>query len=164
MKNKDLFDLQIVLDEIVKTNYKAKVSFSFAIIKNKKAIELRVEELKEAIKPSEDFMEYDKERIELLKEHSQDEKGNIKTKDIGNGNIEYLIQPSKADSFKKEIDVLKEKHKVALEERDIKEKEIEEFLEKEVEDLDIKKIAPELIPDEFKTTHLERIFILLKDD
>jgi uncharacterized protein YcgL (UPF0745 family) len=164
MKNKDLFDLKAVLDEIIKTNYKSSIQFSFNIIKNKKKVEERVEELQEAIKPNAEYLQYDKERIELLKTASTKEDGTIGTKNIGNGNIEYLIIPEKKGEFDKKLAKLQKKYKDSLDKQDEKQKEIIDFLDTEVKDLELIKFKSEDIPEEFKSTHLEKIFDLIEMD
>lgn len=164
MKNKELFDLKITLDEIIAENYNTPVDFKMALIQNKKEVESKVADLKEAMKPSEGFLAYDKERIDLLKKCSVDEEGELQTKNIGDGNLEYLIQPSKMEEFKKEIEVLKETYKVELENQVTSQKEIEDFLNKDADNLNFSFFDKTWLHKEFKTTHFEKIFDLIKKD
>lgn len=161
MKNKDLFELRDVLEDIIKTNYKSSIEFSFKIIKNKKLVEDAVNELREALKPDQDYLVYDQKRIELLKKYSTNENGEIGTKNIGNNQVEYLILPENKESFEKDITELQKENSEILANYDEKQKEISEFLDKEADDLNLNLITSDILPNDLKTTHLAKIFELI---
>ena len=75
MKNKEL---QPLLQSIDAVGNLSGVKFVYAIVKNKKLITAELETLQEAIKSSEKFLEYDKERIVICEKHADKENGKPK--------------------------------------------------------------------------------------
>ena len=117
MKNKDLFNLFNSLCNL--SNLKG-IKFSYGIIKNKKNIKNEIEILQNIIKPSQEFIEFDKEREKLCKKYSKkDEKGEIIIK-----NNNYDIKSECKEIFNKEFDDLKEQNKEFIIKR---EKQLEEY-------------------------------------
>ena len=73
-------------------------------------------------------MESEKERLKLCGEYcTKDEKG----KPLINGQ-QYQMDEERIDEFNKKLEVLREKHKDAIEEADKRQKEFKELLEEEI--------------------------------
>lgn len=161
MKNSEVIEIYRNLERISKGTYKG-IEFSFAVLKNKKVFKEYVDTLQETVKPSEEFLEYEKARIDLLKELSTDESGEVKTRDIGGGNIEYLILEENKDKFQKKLASLKKKHKTSIDEHDKKVESYNDFLSKDAT-IEAVTISKGSLPDDLKITDLEGIFELIED-
>lgn len=160
MKYRDLFTLKKVLTSIIEEDYDASVEFSLAIIKNNKLIEKEISDIQEVSKPNEKFLEYDRKRLELAKEYSKGDDGKVNSKDLGNGNVEYLIQSDKQEEFKKEFNSLKEEYQEYIDKHDIQQKDLNAYLNKEI-DFEFKLIDPNKLPEKFKTSHLDKLFPII---
>ena len=127
--------------------------FAYAVLKNKQKIDSAFDDWMEISKkynPTDAFLAYDKERVELAEYHAKkDDKGEPIT--TGEGNAErYDIEDT--ETFEKELEKLKDKHGDAITER---EKQIEDY-EKEMDEefeLDIHKVTE--VPDTISARELE---------
>jgi hypothetical protein len=96
------------------------VKFAYAVSKNLNILKSEIESLEKASKPSEKYIEFDKERVELAKKYAKkDEKG----KPLSENNA-FVMEDQEA--FEKEFNELKEKNKDLVEER---EKQMNEYVE-----------------------------------
>ena len=125
-------------------------------------IETRIEEIQSVIQPYSEYLEYDGKRIELLKECSSDKDGNVLTRDIGGGNIEYIIQAEKKDLFQEKIEDLKKEYSDAIQKQIEKQTEIDNFLNQEIDPIEFKLIQIDSIPSNLKSIHLEKIYDLIQ--
>jgi pyruvate/2-oxoacid:ferredoxin oxidoreductase beta subunit len=94
------------------------IKFAYVVSKNINKVKSEMETFREMTEQSKSFQEYEKERIELVELHAKkDDKG--KPVIIGN---EYDIDNKQA--FDAQFEVLKEKHKEAI---DARQKQIDDF-------------------------------------
>lgn len=132
------------------------VKFAYAVTKNKNNIKNEVEAIVEAQNQSDEYKEYEKERIALCEEMAiKDENGKPKI-----NKFNYEIEDEKA--FEVKFDELKEKHKEAIEKR---EKQLEDFelLLEEAAEVKIHKVKIEDLPNDITPKQLEGIFEMLMD-
>jgi len=124
--------------------------FSYAISKNSRKLEVEIECLKEAQKPSEGFSKYETERIELCKEMAKkDESGNPLTT---NNSFDIDDIPT----FDKKMKELNKKFKTDLEEREKQIKEVESLLSGEVS-IELHKVSVDDLPENITATQLSSI-------
>ena len=111
---KDLFRIKTGLDAVSKLQG---VKFAYAVAKNLHIISREIEIFTTTVKPSGDFLKFEKERIALCEQHSKkDDKG----KAIIAG-AEYVLE--NRDSFEKCLDILRKDYQIAIDEREIQMKE-----------------------------------------
>jgi len=113
------------------------------------ALEPTVKSIQEVIKPSEKFIEFETKRNELLKAAADiDESGQPKTYvDPYTHAQSYSIHPSKMESVKESIGVLKEEYIDTINENIKQQPEIEKLMKDEI-DIPITLIPFSLVPDE----------------
>lgn len=156
-KKKDLLPLFENLQKL--SNLKG-VKFSYAIARNVVIVKKEVEAIEESLKPFDEFVEYEKERIELAKKHSEkDEKGNPKI--INENGREVFVMKDKA-KFDKVFEEFKIKHKVTLDKRQKQIDEYNEFLETE-SDIEFFKIELSDVPEDISVEQMQGIQLLIKD-
>lgn len=119
--------------------------FNYAITRNKKHLEPEIDALKEAYQASEDFLKYEKERIDLCLEMCKKDEDNNPVL-IGEGSQQrYDFEDHK--EFTDKVKELQKEHEVAIALREKQEEDYYKILEEEVE-VDIYKINIDLCPDE----------------
>ncbi len=132
------------------------VKFGYAVAKNINLLKPEVEAIDESVKPTEEFVQYDKERAELAQKHAKkDEKGEAITV-----NNSYEVEDKAA--FTKELEKIQETYKEALAAR---EKQVKEHLEllKTESDVVLHKIALEDIPEQITTDQMYNIFHIIAE-
>lgn len=158
LKKNDLFDLFKNLKKL--SNLKG-VKFSYAIAKNVVIVEREISAIDESLKPSEDFVKYEKERIELAKEYSEkDEKGNPKTTTKNKKEVFVMKDKTKFDkAFKK----FQGTYKIVLDKR---QKQVDEYLAFLDTDSDIElfKIKLSDVPEDISVEQMQGIQVLIEDD
>lgn len=123
------------------------VKFAYAISKNKKLIESEISSLHDSIS------EFEKERMELLKEKGKkDAKGNLLLKQFPNGIQEPIFE--NPDEVKKLVSELEIKHKYA---------DYEKLLEEEIS-FDFYKIKFEDLPNELNAYQIDIIMPLISEE
>lgn len=136
------------------------VRFSYFIAKNKVSIKSEIEALDEAQKPTETYLKYETERVELAKEFSdKDENGDPKVK-----NGQFIILGAR-DKFEDYIQKLKEAFKATISEREKQLKDYESLLDEDIETI-LTKIRFTQLPNQIEAAYLE-IFIeadVINDD
>lgn len=137
------------------------VKFAYWISRNKAKIEPEINAVNKASIPSPAYDAYDKERVELAKNHSKkDEKGNPVTKMIGHRS-NFVIEDQKV--FDSELKALQEKHKDAIEEREKQVKEVEDLLKEEIT-LELYRIPLNIIPEDISVEQMNIIQFLVDED
>jgi hypothetical protein len=132
MKNNDLLRFLEGTKDIEVTD----VKFNLVFLANKKLAQERVDEIREAAKPTKAFQDFEKERLEALKEMAnKDEEGNPKMK----GN-QYDIEGNEK-KWEKKYKELESKHKEAIDERNKQVEEANKVAEEEC-DIEFKKTKP----------------------
>lgn len=78
LKNYEVLDLVEAFNVIGRMGIESNKKFSYAIILNDEAIKSRVKAITEIAKPSEDYIEYETKRNDIIREYgSKDANGNI---------------------------------------------------------------------------------------
>ena len=156
-KKKDLLDL---FENLQKLSKLRGVKFSYAIAKNTVIVEREIVAIKESLNPSDDFVKYENERLELAKEHAEkDEKGKPKTV-TENGRDIYVMKDK--EKFNKAFEELKTKHKEALDKRQKQVDEYNKFLETEA-DIEFFKINLSEVPEDISVEQMQGIQLLIED-
>lgn len=156
MKNEELFMLN---QAITTVGNLSGVKFAYAIAKNKKVIETEIEVLKESVKPSEKFTEYEKKKAEIVKKYAdKDEKGNYKA----DANNQYVVETQKVE-FEKEVAPLNEEYKEEIDKRDAQVKEFNEVMLKAEAKFIPFKIKKEDVPVNITVAQTTAIFSLIEE-
>ncbi len=138
MKKSDIYRLYHGLNSCVGLSG---AKFNYAVAKNIRILQSEVEAIDAARKPSEDYQAYDKEREELAKSYAlKDEKGEAI---IENGQYKIIDQ----DAFDAALDVVKEKHKDAIAQREQQDKDFTALLESEADTIELHKVKLSDVPD-----------------
>lgn len=158
MKRNDITGILTTLNEVSELKG---VKFAFAVLKNRKKIEVQIEEDKlifeQILKPSEGYTEFETKRIDLCIKHSEkDEDGNAITE-----NEQYKILDM--DKFHEDLNILSEEYKDDVK---IRYEQIEEYNSLMEEDLtfDFKKVPFEDLPTDISEKQLRNLeFMLILD-
>ena len=154
MKRKELFQLKQALESV--STLKG-VKFAYSIAKNLQEVNKEIEAVNKAIAPSDEFMQYEKERIKLNEEYAE------KTEDgkpmVENNN--YVISPRNRGSYEKRMEELKKKHKKVLSERDEQIKEYQALLEENV-DITLHKIQEGNLPSDITAEQISGILPVIE--
>ena len=154
MNKKDLFLLQSGLADVGKLQG---VKFAYAVARNLQIIKREMEALQEAIKPSDDFSDFEKKRLELCRKHAdKNEKGDPII--IGS---EFSIQDRQ--SFDIDLENLRDNHHDVCELRERQVEEYEQLLE-ETCDLDLHKIAKDNLPENITAEQIFGIIDIIEND
>lgn len=130
--------------------------FTYTIAKNKEVLKKLVEEIQKKAEASENYKEYDRERVLLNEKQSKKDKdGNPEIKDK-----KYVIKDKAV--FDKEIEKLNKKYKDAIEEREEQRKAVEEMANQEVT-LELRTIPLSIVPDTITIDQMEVLSILIKE-
>lgn len=140
------------------------VKFNHGIDKNRKRLKKEVESIEESIKPSKEFEEYDKLRIEINEKFSvKNEDGSPKMSSNQNSS-RYIIDENKRVEFDKEQEILKKKHSVIVETREKQLKEYRELLLEENTTFISYPMKVDVIPEDVTGDQFELISYFLEDD
>ena len=133
------------------------VKFAYGVAKNIGIIQPEIEALQKAINPTEDFSLFEKERIELAKNHSKkDDKGNPIIE-----NNQFIMEDT--EKFSKEFEALKENHKEAIYKREKQTEDYNNLLKEEIE-INLYKIKISDVPQDISAKQLEGIFGIIEND
>lgn len=153
MKNSQVIELYNGLSKI--SNLKG-VKLNYAIAKNVSLLKSEVDSLEKSVAPSDEFQEYDKKRVELVKKFSKlDDKGNAIIL-----NNEYLIEDQK--SLEEAFDIFKKENKEVLDKRQEQLDNFKDLLQEE-NSLKLFKILIDLVPEEITTEQMKFIYPLIQE-
>lgn len=153
MKRKELYDL---LNGFETVKDLKGVKFAYARAKNKKLVLAELELLKDVLKDSEKFVEYDKKRIELCEVYcTKDDKGKPVIK---NRKYDGL---TKNEEFTKKLEKLGEEFKEVIEQKKKNAEEYQTLLDGEV-DIPLHKIKLDDVPSDITGAQLESIDFILE--
>lgn len=148
LTNNDLFRLQVGLKDVGDLRG---AKFGYAVAKNLRIVGAVCDDLRAAVKPSEAFMQYERARAELCKEHAEkDERGRPQRDDN-----EYVIADWAA--FEKALEPLKAEHAEAIAAQDARGKDFETLLE-EAAEVTLYTIPYALVPEDISAAQFDGIF------
>lgn len=140
----------------------AGVKFAYAVNKNINILKSEIEALDEAKKFSEEFLAFDKERIIMAEANAKkDEKGKPLTATDPLTNMGSYVMENEAE-FEVKFVELKEKHKPAIDARDVQVKEFEELL-KTPSTVELHKLKIEDVPATITTDQMSIIMPILAE-
>ena len=151
MRKRDLLRLNNAIVAI--ENRKFTATFSLFLATNKIKVKEVVEILQKLKEPSEEYKNYDGERVKLAKDHA--DKNADGTAKIDNQN--FIIK-DQVDAFKIALDKLREKYRDIIKDQEQQSKDFEEILDEEVK-YDGRKIKVEDIPDDIEPAVIEVLLI-----
>lgn len=152
MKRSELFELYNKMQGL--RYHSDNKKFSYALIKNIKNIENEINILNEIIKPTQDFLEFEKERITICRSHAIKDEND---EPILNGD-EFQIEDM--NKFNLDLEPLKIKYRDSLTKR---QKQIEKYnslLDENIE-IEFVKIGPDDLPDNITPNEIEDIYPIL---
>jgi hypothetical protein len=155
MKNIDLLDLSYVLENV--DTKESSVKFKYFISKNKQNIDGQVKILKDLIKPSDEYMKVENERIAICEKYSVKNENNEPIKEKSG----YIISNDKIEEFNKEIKNLFDENDSILKKEIEKSKEIEAILQEEITNIVLDKININDLPNNVQQIEMD---ILVKLD
>ena len=147
MKIKQIFQL---VEDLKILNFNGKLAY--AIAKNRRILDQEIESLKETIKHTEKYKEYDSKRIELAKKHAKKDENDVPVEKDGN----FLLEDEVA--FKKELEVLQTEYKEAIDDMEKKFDAFNTLLEEEFT-TELYTITEDMIPE---TATANEVYTLLK--
>ena len=155
LTKKEILELWKVFKEASKLQGK---KFAYAILINEKKIKDEVETIQTIAKPSEEYMKYIKEQMQIVNEFTvKDEHGNP----IGDNGI-YQLQPKRKDIAQFKLEQLSQKYKTDIEKQNKVNEEINTILSEEI-DIDFYKISFDDIPEEVNKEQLEKLMLIVKE-
>lgn len=150
--NRDIIGLYNTLESL---NYKG-VKFAYTIARNIKSLKPLMESMDKALAIPKEFIEYDKQRVDLARKFSdKDENGKPKV-DKNN----FVIKD--VETFDKEINALQEKYKDVI---DARQKQLDEYkvLQDEEVEVEVFAIPQMLLPEDITTKELTAIFPIVEE-
>lgn len=155
MKNSDLYGILNGLKALTK---ESGASFSYKVSKNIKIITDELTSLEETLKPSEGYIEYEKKRVELCKKFCRkDADGN----DVIEGN-NFVIDNQKA--FDKALEKLQKDDEVVIAEFNKQKEDYNVLMLEEVsEDVSLRKIRTEELPETMTSEKLSPVIELISE-
>lgn len=165
MKIKELIEFLAVLKQI--QNVESSASFSYSVMKNKSFAEVAILPLKDELLQNingEDGNNYRKERSEIIDLYvEKDEKGNPKTEVSTDDRLRHFVLNGKNKKiFDKELDKLDKKYSEYINSIKLKQKDIEELLEKEI-NIYFKKVSIDKFPDKITPKQMEILSFMLDE-
>jgi demethoxyubiquinone hydroxylase (CLK1/Coq7/Cat5 family) len=155
MKKQELFPLLKGLNDVA--NYPG-AKFAYAVAKNIQVVTEECKLLEKLQEPTEAFKAFEAERMDaILKVAETDETGSPKVT-----NNQYTILAENREQFTLDMQVLQEKHKLALEARDKQIAEFNQLLE-ELIDITIFSIKAELLPEDITAAQITAIMAIIED-
>lgn len=153
MKNKEIFGLRSVLEELSEIKGK---SFAYAVYKNKELLDKEIEIINKLKKePHPDYINYENERQLLCIKHSEKNELNEPLFNYNpDGTQSYKIID--IDKFNEEYTLINDKYTDVLKDMLDSKKEFEDFLEKE-SDIVLKKVSIRDLPDDITASFFEKI-------
>lgn len=144
------------------------VKFAYGVSKNLAKLKGHAEAMDKAKEVSEEFMNYENARIEIVEKHAEkDERGRaVKTSftdDRGIAREEYFVKDEKA--LEKAVDPLKKKNKKVIEDRDTQLKDFNKLLKEEATEVpEFHKIKLSEVPAEITTDQMHGIMAIIEED
>lgn len=132
------------------------VKINYAIQRTLNSLKGEVEAIQKSGEPPEGFIGFEKERLDLAKEHAEKKNG----EPVVEGN-RYVIGNEK--KFAKDFESLKKKYKKEIIEAEDKQKEYLESLNDKVE-AEVHEINKDDLPDDITTEQMKAIYLLIKND
>jgi len=139
----------------------ANIKFSYAVSKNMRKLKQFIDDLKEVLKPTEEFKKYDTARIEICEKYCEKDEA-LKPKFTPQGN--YIIKPEEQLNFAKEIEKLDHKNKKIVDERKRITEEFESMLDEKVEEFELHDILYSTLPETLIPSQLEGILDMVVED
>ena len=133
--------------------------FAYAVARNISKLQPEIDALNKAYAASEDFVAYDKERAQLAESHATKVDGKPQ-KTVENGIAKYVIEDQ--EKFDKDLKVLQEKHKEAIDKRQKQLDDFQEILKEETE-IELYAIPPEYIPENIKAQEMAGILLIIDE-
>ena len=131
------------------------VKFSYAVAKNIGRIESHLKELELAIKPDQEYEQYDKLRVQIVEKHADKDENGVP---IIEGN-QYKVDEEK---IKQEIDDLNDKYADAIKYRERQMDEFQKMLNEDV-GIEIHMIDKESLPDDISVEQMRIVEFMLND-
>jgi len=146
-------------------NLTGKIKFSYALAKNSEKIDSELKLMDATIKPTEKYKEYDKERVELCKEHAaKDDNGMPKmTHSPSNPRVEVFVGLENNPKFDKAAGVLKAKYKGAVETRETTLEKYGEVMDEEIK-FELHMIQFEDVPENITGNQLRGIVRIIEGE
>jgi len=148
MKYKDLIRLSAGLQAVGNL---PGAKFSYAVYRNLDKVRQVLKPLQGILKQSDEFKEYEKQRIKICEDCAEVDNGGKAIKDEKDGS--YQIADAKKDLFDRNISALKKKYQAVIDDREKQAEEYNELLDEELkEPLDLHMVNFSDLPEEIMDT------------
>lgn len=152
---KELLELN---NSLKKVTHIPGVKFAYIIAKNIHSIEGEIRSIVKTDEAGPEYQEFENERIQLASEHSKKQDNGRPETIMINGVEEFNIK--NVPAFEKEYNKLKEKYAEVIVKREEQLKEINKFLEEEIE-VELYTIKIEDVPSSINGDQLNGIYIII---
>lgn len=154
MTNRDLFELRDALHSV---GHLPGVKFAYAVARNIRLLDARCGPLEDARKPSKEFIEYEKARIELIQKYGERDETNRPRTIDGHA----ILRDQRA--FEIKLAQLKAEYQEHLDAQQKKAEEFETLLDEETDEVPFYRIKIEIIPDGITGTEMSGILPVLDE-
>jgi len=136
--------------------------FAHAATKNKKLIEAEIEVMREVVKISDEFLAFDKIRVELCEKYARKgDDGEAMMKESGGVRSFDILNQEEFDVKLKE---LREEHKEVLDARESQMEDLNNLFESVIEPaISFVEISIDSVPDQISVEQMEGITFMIKD-
>ena len=153
MLKRDLFRVEAGLNSV--GNLKG-VKFLYAVAKNKVKISRECKALRESIQPSEEYVKYDNERLEICRNLAEKDKDGNPVM-IGNS-----FKDSNQKKFDKELTKIRKNYNGAIEERKKELEDFEKFLDDKT-DIELHLVKTENVPEGINAEQMSNLIEIIDD-
>ena len=156
-------ELITLLENLEKVKNLTGVKFNYVIDKNKKVLTQEIEDIKNVAESSQDFQQYEKQRLLLLQKYAEKEPdGSPKFTQQG-GLVKFDIPDTEIANFQDDMNVLIDENKSIITARDKQMVEYEKFLSEDII-LEFYKLKLSDISDDINGEQFESISVFVDDE
>ena len=153
MKNKQLFELEKAFEDEVLSQLPG-VKFALVLEKNEEKVKNEVEKLRKVSKPSEKYIEYEKERLALCSLHC--EKNEDGTPRVNKQSGTFVFTQDSINGFEEEFKPITTKYADEIKAQQKKDEEFAAVLEEEA-DIELSKINEDNLPEGLTLDHIRAL-------
>lgn len=162
MKNREIKEIYEQLQQV--SGNMQGVRINYAISRTIRHLKPMAESLDEAIKPSDEYLEFEQKRVELMEKYcDRDDQGNPR-KEIFGKSVQYSIT-QKLGQFQKALEALSKPYKKAITQREKQLADYAGLLDKQCEEpLKFHMISLDDVPETITRENFRRIEMLIQEE
>jgi len=158
LKRERWFDMHKAMGEILPLS--KSVKFNYAVLQIKQILETERKMFMEAIRPPEEYLEFERKRLELCRRYATKDENGLPMRE-GNG---FQIKKESVESLLMEIETLRKEYEGWIAEAEEKDIQAKKMLDEEI-DLNVRPIPLSIIPEDVVYgNHLEELFPVISEE